>query len=152
MRRPRLERSEAFVAHGKFVEGLRPLGVSEARPKGTILFREGEASRGGYLLEEGEAKLLLGNNGQGAMVIRTVGPGYLLGLPGTILNRSYLFTAKLTRDARITFIPTDTLLDFLRSHSDLCFEIVEMLGGELLELPQTASIRSGRSKRPRTNT
>lgn len=151
MRQPRLDRSEAFVAHEQFVEGLKPLGISELRPKGTILFHEGERSHGGYLLEEGEAKLLLGCNGHGAMVTRTVGPGYLLGLPGTILNRSYLFTAKLTRDSRVTFIPTETLLDFLRSHSDLCFEIVEMLGGELLELPHTVLSRSKRSKRPRTN-
>jgi CRP-like cAMP-binding protein len=150
MRRSPVLRSEAFVAHQELVQGLQLLGASESRPKDTILFREGEPSRGGYLLEEGEARLLLSRNDGRAITIRTVGPGYLMGLPGTILNRTYFFTAKLTRPSRVTFIPTDELLEFLRRRSDLCFDIVEMLGGELLDLPQAVLKRCKRS-RPRTS-
>ena len=151
MPQPAAIRFEAFRAHQELVAGLQPLGASETRPRNTFLFRQGEPSRGGYLLEEGEAKLLLlGDDGR-IVAARTVGAGYLLGLPGTILNQSYLFTAKLTRDSRVSFIPTQSLLDFLRVRSDLCFDIVEMLGGELLDLQHTVVRHARRSKRPRTN-
>ena len=151
MRRSRVNQSEAFVAHQALIAGLQPLGTSALRPKGTILFQQGEPSRGGYLLEEGEAKLLLSTGDGHNVALRTVGPGYLLGLPGTIINRSYLFTAKLTRDSRVSFIPAETLLDFLREHSDLCFEVVEMLGGELLDLPRAIATHAARSKRRMSN-
>lgn len=151
MRRSRVNRSEAFLVQPNLLVGLRPLGKSELRPKNSILFRQGENSNGGYLLEEGQARLSMTSDRGDTITARTVGPGYLLGLPGTILNRSYLFTAKLTRESRVSFIPTQALLEHLRVHSDLCFEIVEMLGGELLDLPQTALTRSKRSKRSRSN-
>lgn len=150
MRRSQVLRSEAFVAHQDLLAGLQPLGSAELRAKDSILFRQGEASRGGYLLEEGEAKLLLSGDDGKTVTVRTVGPGYVLGLPGTIINREYLFTAKLTRDSRVTFIASDVLIDFLRRRSDLCFDIVEMLGGELLDLPHTVLKRMKRTK-ARTN-
>ena len=150
MRDSRVQRSEAFAAHQDLVNGLHPLGKTELRPKDTILFRQGEPSRGGYLLVEGEAKLMLPRHDGHNINLRTVGPGYLLGLPGTILNREYLFTAKLTRESRVAFIPTDVLLDFLRRHSDLCFDIVETLGGELLDLPN-AVLKHHKRNKPRTN-
>lgn len=137
MRRLPANRPETFPAHGELVCGLQLLGTPELRPKNTVLFRQGEPSSGGYLLQDGEAKLLLTNDHGNTVSVRTVGPGYLLGLPGTILNRSYLFTAKLTRDSRLTFIHTQKLLDFLRVRSDLCFDVVQMLGVELITLPET---------------
>lgn len=149
MRRSQVQ-PEAFATHPQLLRGLQPLGHTEVRAKDTILFRQGEQSRGGYLLEEGEARLMLSGSGGKTVTIRTVGPGYLLGLPGTILNREYLFTAKLTRASRVSFIPSNVLLDFLRQRSDLCFDIVELLGGELLDLPNLLLKRSKRSK-PRTN-
>ena len=139
--------AEAFVAGDLFLAALQPHAISVNQAKGTVLFRQGQRSSGGYLLLSGQARLYLERDDGRAVAVRTVGPGYLLGLPGTILNRAYLFTAKLTRDSRVAFVPTDDLLKFLRERSDLCLEIVEMLGGELLDLPPTVSPRATRAHR-----
>lgn len=141
--------AEAFSAHSELLTALQHLGCAEVQQKGTILFREGDPARGVYLIAKGSATLTIKTDDGRSIAVRNVGPGYLLGLPGTILNRNYLFTAKLTQDSRVTFVPTSALIDFLRVHNDLCFDIVEMLGGELIEMPP---IVYQRSRRHRTNT
>ena len=153
MRRSQLRppTAEAFNAQQELAVALQKRAALDTYPKGTILFREGEHTRGVYLLIDGAARLYLHADDNRNTPVRSVGPGYLLGLPGTILNRSYLFTAKLTRDSRVAFIPTDELLDFLRHRSDLCFDVVELLGGELIDLPPTVQPRATRHRRHRTN-
>lgn len=141
--------AEAFSAHPELMTALQHLGSAEVQQKGTILFREGDPARGVYLIVRGSANLSIHADDGRNIAVRSVGPGYLLGLPGTILNRGYLFTAKLTQDSRVTFVPTGALLDFLRVHNDLCFDIVEMLGGELIDMPPVVYHRS---RRHRTNT
>jgi hypothetical protein len=141
--------AEAFNAHDKLIAALQPHAVYDIRPKGTVLFQQGEGSRGVFLLLDGQARLLIHRDDGRTVPVRCVGPGYLLGLPGTILNRAYLFTAKLTKDSRVAFIPTDELLDFLRQRSDICFDVVEMLGGELLDLPPAIHPRSTRARHHR---
>src|SRR6266496_2105039 len=127
--------AEAFAAQADLIAALQQRAAFYTHPKGTVLFQQGEPSRGVYLLLEGSARLSLHRDDNKTVQVRTVGPGYMLGLPGTILNRPYLFTAKLAQDSRVAFIETRGLLDFLRQRSDLCFDVVELLGGELLEMP-----------------
>jgi CRP-like cAMP-binding protein len=140
--------SEAFTGHPDLRAGFEKLASAKFYPQGTVLFRRGEPSRGVYLLIEGKANLSLpGDNGH-SVVFRNVGPGYVLGLPGTILNRTYLFTAELIEDAQVAFIPAADIVDFLKHRGDLCFEVVQMLGCELIEFPNV--IRK-RARRRRTN-
>lgn len=138
--------AEAFSTHPELVTALQHLGSAEIRRKGTVLFREGDPARGVYLISTGSASLSLHADDGRNVAVRSVGPGYLLGLPGTILSRNYLFTARLTQDSRVTFVPTGALLDFLRVHNDLCFDIVEMLGGELIDLPPIVYHRARRHR------
>ena len=142
--------AEAFAAQAELVAALQQRGSVFTHPKGTILFRQGDPTRGVYLILEGAARLLLQRDDDRTVQVRTVGPGYLLGLPGTILNRAYLFTARLAQDSRVAFIESADLLEFLRHRSDLCFDVVELLGGELLEMPPAIHPRITRH-RHRTN-
>ncbi len=143
--------AEAFAAQAEVVTALQKVGLQFTHSKGTVLFHQGEPSRGVYLLVEGAARLSIRRDDNKSVSIRSVGRGYLLGLPGTILNRTYLFTAKLTEDSRVIFIPTGDLIEFLRQHSDICFDVVEMLGGELLDLPPIVQKRATRNRHHRTN-
>jgi CRP-like cAMP-binding protein len=148
MRRPHAHppAAEAFAAQAELIAALEHRGSLFTHRKGTILFREGEPSRGVYLLLEGAARLSVQRDDNKTVPIRVVGRRYVLGLPGTILNRSYLFTAKLIEDSRVGFIPSDVLIEFLRERSDICFDVVELLGGELLDLPPVIRRRSIRNR------
>ncbi len=142
---PRLQ-PEAFAAQAELIAALSQRGSVSTQTKGTVLFRQGEPSRGVYLLLEGAARVFLQRDDKRTVQVRTVGRGYLLGLPGTILDRGYLFTAKLAQDSRVAFIPSQDLIEFLRQRSDLCFDVVEMLGGELLDLPPAVPRRTTRNR------
>lgn len=142
--------AEAFAAQAELIAALQERGSHATHPKGTVLFREGEPSRGVYLLLEGAARLLLQRDDKRSVPVRVVGRGYLLGLPGALLNRGYLFTAKLAEDSRVVFIPSEDLIEFLRERSDLCFDVVELLGGELLDLPPVIRRRATRHRQHRT--
>jgi CRP-like cAMP-binding protein len=140
--------AEAFTAQPELSAALQQLGSVEMQRKGTVLFREGDPARGVYLIVAGAATLSLATDDGRNITVRNVGPGFLLGLPGTILSRNYLFTAKLAQDSRVTFVPAPDLMQFLRLNNDLCFDIVEMLGGELIDIPPAVYRRA---RRHRTN-
>lgn len=137
---------EAFAAQAELIAALSQRASVSTQTKGTVLFRQGEPSRGVYLLLEGAARVFLQRDDKRAVQVRTVGRGYVLGLPGTILDRGYLFTAKLAQDSRVAFISSKDLIEFLRQRSDLCFDVVEMLGGELLDLPPAVPRRATRNR------
>ncbi len=143
----RTRSGEAFSGHPDLRAGFESLAAPTFFPRGTILFRQGDSSRGVYLLMEGKANLSLRSDSGRNIAFRNVGPGYVLGLVGTILNRSYLFTAELIDDSHIAFIPGAQVVEFLKTRGDLCFEVVQMLGGELNELPQVVHKKASRMRR-----
>lgn len=143
----RARAGEAFSGHPDLRAGFQGLAAATFHPRGTILFRQGEPSRGVYLLVHGKANLSLRADNGRSVTFRNVGPGYVLGLPGTILNRSYIFTTELIDDSQVAFIPAADVVEFLKTRGDLCFEVVQMLGGELLELPHVIHRKATRKKR-----
>lgn len=130
---------------------LRPvfthLAPASTHAKGTVLFRQGEPPRGIFLLLEGRARLFLTDDRGRSITFRRVGPGYAMGLPGSILGQRYLFSAELVEDSKVTFVPRDQVLEFLRNRSDLCFDVVKLLGMELSEMPATSIRHTSRRKR-----
>lgn len=143
----RTRSGEAFSGHPDLRAGFESLAQATFYPRGTILFRQGEPSRGVYLLMEGKANLSLRSDNGRNITFRNVGPGYVLGLVGTILNRSYLFTAELMDDSHVAFIPGPQVVEFLKIRGDLCFEVVQMLGGELVDFPQVVHKKATRIRR-----
>ena len=143
----RQKSSEAFTGHPDLRAGFASLAPATFYPRGTILCRQGEPSRGVYLLVQGRANLSLRADNGRSVTFRTVGAGYVLGMPGTILNRTYIFTAELIDDSQVAFIPAADVVEFLRNRGDLCFEVVQMLGRELMELPKVIHKRATRNRR-----
>lgn len=139
--------SEAFTGHPDLRAGFETLAPATFYPRGTTLFRQGEPSRGVYLLLAGRANLSLRADNGRNVTFRNVGAGYVLGLVGTILSRSYIFTAELIDDSQVAFIPASEVVEFLQKRGDLCFEVVQMLGSEVMELPKVIHTKATRKKR-----
>lgn len=140
---------EAFSPSAEVRAGMDTLARGKVLPRGTVLFRQGEAPRGVWVMHRGRARLVLRSDAGQARSFRTVGPGYVLGLPATILNVPYLFTAQLAQRSEVAFVERGELLHFLRRRADLCFDVVQQLGGDLVDLHGNG--RSPRRKRARSN-
>lgn len=129
----------------KLLEGLEDITYPIEREAGSILLCEGECG-GIFLLCRGKARLTMYSRTGEKLAFRTVGPGYLLGLPASMRNKPYNFTAELLQDSQVAFIRNQDIPTLLRRRGDLCFRVVQTLSHELRRLQQ-AAIPPGRRTR-----
>jgi CRP-like cAMP-binding protein len=102
------------------------------KSKSTVLFRRGEKSTGMFIVISGKVTLDFGVDGSLA-INRAFGPGALVGLPAALTKRNYSMTATVTADAELGFLPSRELDSLLREHSDLCQELLRILGERISE-------------------
>ncbi len=98
--------------------------------QGSLLFHQGQSADGVYVLLTGSARLFL--LGTGSAEIRIAGPGSLLGLPAAIRGDVHDFTAELLENSDVGFIPREELLAQLQRDRNLCFQMVQFLGTEVV--------------------
>lgn len=114
------------------------------KTKGDILFRHGDAVIGLYLIRSGKVRLVL-DGVNPAFPPRILGPGSVVGLPATIAGSPYSLTAEVIEDAELAFVPREEVVDCLKQNPLLCFEVMNMLSGEIsgtrLALKQTGTLR-----------
>lgn len=127
--------NQAFVSPPELVEELKPLGNEITCVRGTILFHEGDAAKGVYIVVDGHASLTMTTENGATALARTSGPGSLLGLPGTFLRGIYHLTCVMDQDSRLIFVEREKVLDFLRQRTDMCMLVLKVLGTEVSEMP-----------------
>ena len=95
-------------------------------PQGTMLFLEGQASRGVFMLCSGRAKLSF-SSGNGKSLMRVTEPGEILGLSAVISGRPYEVSAEMQNDGRVNFVPREMFLRFLHDHGEASLRVAELL-------------------------
>ena len=140
--------NQAFVSPPELVAELKPLGDEFTCAAGTVLFREGDAARGLYIVLEGHASLTMITEKGETVLVRSSGPGSLLGLPGTFLRDIYQLTATIDQDAQLTFVERQKVLEFLRQRTDMWMIVLNILCTEVSRMPnEPAQIKRRMSKR-----
>jgi CRP/FNR family transcriptional regulator len=129
----------------RMLSGLEDIAYPIEREAGSILLCEGE-SGGIFLLCRGKARLTMYSRTGEKLAFRTVGPGYLIGLPASMRNQPYNFTAELLVNSQVAFIRNQDIPTLLRRRNDLCFRVIQTLSHELRRL-QRAAIPPGRRVR-----
>ena len=140
-----LDRDASAISHlqpnlgdtSKLLQGLEDIAYPIEREAGAILLCEGE-NGGIFLLVRGRARLTMYSRTGERLAFRTVGPGYLLGLPASMRNKPYNFTAELLEDSQVAFIRTQDIPTLLRRRGDICFRLVQTLSQELRKLQRAA--------------
>ncbi len=125
---------KAFYAHPDLQKALERIATPVSKAKGAVLFRQGQAPEGVYLLQAGKAELTLRATEDGTVLPRTVGPGSVLGLPASIGGKPYSLTAKTLEDCTLGFIERKKVVKLLRDDGHLCMHAVEIIGRELTSL------------------
>ena len=77
---------------------------------------------------------------------RILGPGAIAGLPATVSGNPYSLTAKVVDDAELAFVPRDAVLKCLQNNPTLCFQVMDMLSGEICDI-RSAFKQNGSSRR-----
>jgi len=121
----------AFVADPELMQALEKHSHPMLSGKGKILFRQGEAAEGLFVLCEGSVTLTMhGVHGQTVLTVE-IGAGSLLGLPALVGNQPYSMTARAGDDTVVQFIGRDEFNRFMQSNPQLALKVLQVLANEV---------------------
>ena len=133
----------AFVIRD-LAEALDAIASPQCWPSGAILFKQGQAADGVLVLRRGAVRLFAaGHEHDTRASHRTVGPGYVLGLPALFSGEPYSLTAEAAEECVCGFVERGLALHLLRKRLDLCLQAANLLACEVRELRAWQAERMG---------
>jgi CRP/FNR family transcriptional regulator len=122
-------RSESYFcnlreANLKVFETLK---ITNAYPKGSTLFMQGQPSNGVYILCQGRVKLSTYSKDGKAIILHIAEAGEVLGLSSTISESNHIATAEVLESCQVNFVRNDEFLSFLRNNAEACLSAVKQL-------------------------
>ena len=121
----------AFVADPELVLALDERSTPIPCADGQVLFHQGDAPTGLYILNSGEVTLTM-TSPKGETVMHVKAPaGSLLGLPGLIGNQPYTLTAIASKNAQCRFVPRAEFTGLMQSDPTLSLKILQVLAAEV---------------------
>jgi len=109
------------------LQAFETIKSATAYPNGAVLFVEGQAPRGIFVLCKGRVKLSICATDGKTMIVRIVEAGDVLGLSATVSGKPYELTAETIDPCQVNFVKRDDFLRFLKAHSEVCFKVAEQL-------------------------
>ena len=109
------------------VQHLSTITSAASYPKGAMLFMEGQAARGVFILCNGRVKLSTSSTDGKTLIVRFADSGEVLGLPATITGKSYELTAEVVEPTQANFISRADFLGFLRENGEASLRVAQQL-------------------------
>ncbi|MGO9123670.1 MAG: Crp/Fnr family transcriptional regulator [Terriglobales bacterium] len=99
--------------------------LTTSYPTGAVLFAEGQAPRGVFIVRRGRVKLsICGSDGR-TLILRIVEAGCPLGVAAVVSGRSYEATAETQEPCEISFLRQCDLLRLMRLHGELAVWVTQ---------------------------
>jgi CRP/FNR family transcriptional regulator, cyclic AMP receptor protein len=96
-------------------------------PTGVVLFSEGQAPRGVFIVRRGRVKLSVSGSDGRTLILRMAEPGDLLGVASVISGREYEATAETQQPSEVSFIRQRDLLNLMRLHGEIALWVTQHL-------------------------
>ncbi|HZW93992.1 MAG TPA: Crp/Fnr family transcriptional regulator [Candidatus Eremiobacteraceae bacterium] len=109
---------------------LEQEAITTTYPTGAVLFAEGQAPRGVFIVRRGRVKLsICGSDGR-TLILRMVEPGCPLGVAAVVSGRSYEATAETQEPSEISFLRQCDLLRLMRLHGELALWVTQHISAD----------------------
>ncbi len=106
-------------------DALEQEAVTTTYPTGAVLFAEGQAPRGTFIVRRGRVKLsICGSDGR-TLILRMVETGCPLGVASVVSGRQYEATAETQEPSEISFLRQCDLLRLMRLHGELALWVTQ---------------------------
>ena len=106
-------------------DALDQEAITTTYPTGAVLFAEGQAPRGVFIVRRGRVKLsICGSDGR-TLILRIVEPGDPLGVAAAVSGRPYEATAETQEPCEISFLRQADLLRLMRQHGELALWVTQ---------------------------
>ncbi len=109
------------------LQSFESIKYATAYPKGAVLFVEGQAPRGIFVLCKGRVKLSICASDGKTLILKIAEPGEVLGLSASVSGKTYELTAETLDPCQVNFVKREDFLRFLKEHSEACFKVAEQL-------------------------
>ena len=106
-------------------EALEQDAITTSYPPGAVLFAEGQAPRGVFIVRRGRVKLsVCGSDGR-TLILRIADTGCPLGVAAVVSGRQYEATAETTEPSEISFLRQHDLLRLMRQHGEFALWVTQ---------------------------
>jgi CRP/FNR family transcriptional regulator, cyclic AMP receptor protein len=108
-------------------DAVEQAALTTTYPTGAVLFAEGQAQRGIFIVRRGRVKLsVCGSDGR-TLILRMVEPGGILGVASAISGRVYEATAETQEPSEVSFLRQTDLLRLMRLHGEIALWVTQHL-------------------------
>ena len=106
-------------------DALEQETLTTSYPTGAVLFAEGQAPRGVFIVRRGRVKLsVCGSDGR-TLILRIVDPGCPMGVAAVVSGRQYEATAETQEPSEISFLRQSDLLRLMRQHGEFALWVTQ---------------------------
>ena len=106
-------------------DALEQEALTTTYPTGAVLFAEGQAPRGVFIVRRGRVKLsICGSDGR-TLILRIVDAGCPLGVAAVVSGRPYEATAETQEPCEVSFLRQCNLLRLMRLHGELALWVTQ---------------------------
>ena len=109
------------------LQALESIKCTTTYPRGSVLFAEGQISRGIFILCKGRVKLSLCSTGGKILIRRIAEAGEVIGLSAATGGKLHEWTAEAIDPCQTNFVRREDLLRLLREHNDIGYRVAEKL-------------------------
>jgi CRP/FNR family cyclic AMP-dependent transcriptional regulator len=113
--------------HHEALASFESVRSTTVYPRGSILFVEGQASRGVYVICRGRAKLYTCSSDGRSLIVHIAEAGEMLGASATISGKPYEVTAETLDPCQLAFVRREQFLHFLEQYPEGCLRMVQHL-------------------------
>jgi len=114
--------------------GIDRVARSRIYPRGAVVFREGNAAHGVYVLSSGRAKISISSADGKKIIIRIAKGGDILGLYAGLTGRPFEATAEMLEGGRVDFISRQDLLNLISRQNGYSLDLLEVFSRQFSEL------------------
>jgi CRP/FNR family transcriptional regulator, cyclic AMP receptor protein len=108
------------------------------RPRGFVIFSEGQPATGVHILRSGRAKVAISSSEAKTVILRIAQPGDLLGVNAVLKGLPYEATVETLERCQVDFIPCSDFLKILDRSKTAQVGVTRALGNELSEVVERA--------------
>lgn len=130
--------SSAFVGHSELIAELEKWAEPITLGPKRVLFRQGDAPVGVYILRKGTAILTSQSDGDAVQTVQA-GAGSLFGLSAVIGARPYSLTAEALEGAELSLLTCEDFVRLMCTEPALAFRALQVLAEELRFARETLS-------------
>jgi CRP-like cAMP-binding protein len=121
----------SFAADVRLFEALKERSQPVSCIEGRILFGQGDAQVGLYIIESGEAALMMTSDSGKAVMCLHAGAGSVLGLPAVINDETYSLSAMARKGSEVGFVTYDDFKELLRTDPSMNSYLLNVLAKEV---------------------